>query len=129
MGNRGAESDWPYQGAIDVAASFGANMEAMVSSEKGYLKQFCEPGMIYSVSDPNYFKHVKINVEKNYKKEESTNCHHFLKESFHYTGIYCTSKVEKKWNFDNLIIYLLGTGRYRLTVPECYLGPFTVKSI
>jgi hypothetical protein len=31
MGNRGADSDWPYQGAIDVAASFGADMEAMVS--------------------------------------------------------------------------------------------------
>lgn len=29
MGNRGKESDWPYQGAIDAAASFGANMEAM----------------------------------------------------------------------------------------------------
>ena len=88
MGNRGAESDWPYQGAIDVAASFGANMEAMVSSEKGYLKQFCEPGMIYSVSDPNYFKHVKKLLENTsviiHQKVNQPTAFTF-KETFHCT--------------------------------------------
>lgn len=39
MGNRGAESDWPYQGAIDVAASFGANMQTKVSCTRWLKKK------------------------------------------------------------------------------------------
>ena len=29
LGNCGSEEDWPYQGAIEAAKSFGANMELM----------------------------------------------------------------------------------------------------
>ena len=30
LGNCGPESDWPYQGSIEAAKSFGANMKLMV---------------------------------------------------------------------------------------------------
>ena len=40
LGNTGAEGDWPYQGAIEAAKSFGADVELMVGFQdlpQGYL--------------------------------------------------------------------------------------------
>ena len=40
LGNSGSEADWPYQGSIEAAKSFGANMELKVSS---FYVSLCVP--------------------------------------------------------------------------------------